>query len=110
MLEIDYKGIGIDSKIMSKSIGYTISFTSPVISLHQNNIERFKIYLDKAKTIFISYFINENQDLTSLSKIIEGINTFSSNKTEIIFSTEIDEDIGLGECKYLVVITGLNEI
>jgi len=108
-IDLDYA----DYKTINAHKGFTIGFNSDVIpinSLEVEFLEKFKIYLSKAKGILIKSEINENNDLLTINEIMKKVNNIIDNDTDVIFNIEIDNNLLIEECRFHILITGLNTI
>ncbi|MGB5792135.1 hypothetical protein [Poseidonibacter sp.] len=102
-----------DYKQINQHSGYSIGFNSEVIflkNLDTEIIERLNDYLPQAKGALIKFLINKEQSMLSINDTMEKLTNSINSECEIIFGTEIKEDIKLDECKFNIYITGLGKI
>ncbi len=108
-IDIDYA----DYKTINRHNGYTIGFNSDVVLVNDLEVEllkKFKNYLEKAKGILVTYSIKEDKNLFDISAIMEKLSDITNSDSEIIFGTEIDNNLKINECRFHIYITGLESI
>jgi cell division GTPase FtsZ len=108
-IDLDYA----DYKTINAHKGFTIGFNSNIVPINNLEVEllqRLKTHLEKAKGVLIKYTINEDKNLLDISAIMEKLNNIIDNDTEIIFGTEIDNNLKIEECRFHILITGLETI
>ena len=74
-----------------------------------------KLNLDYAdyktiKGVLVIYSINKDKNISDIITIMEKLNNITDNDADIIFGTEIDNNLKIEECKFNILITGLEII
>ena len=108
-INLDYA----DYKTINCHKGYTIGFNSDILPINDLEVEllqRFKKHLAKAKGVLIKYTISEDKNLLDISTIMEKLNNIIDNDVEIIFATEVDNNLKIEECRFHILIAGLETI
>jgi len=111
-IDLDYA----DYKTINKHKGYCIGFNSEIVLIDTLEVEllnKFKKHFHYAKGILIKYSLNENQSLCDIKNIMGKIDDNIKNSTpsvDIILGTEDDSSVKLGECKFQIIITGLEKL
>jgi len=108
-IDLDYT----DYKTINAHKGFTIGFNSDILLINDLEVEllqRFKKHLAKAKGVLIKYTISEDKNLLDISVVMEKLNNIIDNNAEIIFGTETDNNLKIEECRFHILITGLETI
>jgi len=102
-----------DYKTINAHQGYSLGFNSDIMKINNLEVEllqKFEKHLCKSKGVLINFIINENKSLSDISSAIVKINHFINNDTNIIVGTETNSSINTEECKFEILITGLETI
>lgn len=102
-----------DYKSINAHQGYSIGFNSDIVKINDLEVEllqRFEKHLCKAKGILMNFAINGDENLHDITDTVIKINNFNNNYPDIIFASETDNSIKMEECKFEILITGLETI
>ena len=71
--------------------------------------DSFSKYLSSAKGVVIQIGINQDQSLFSISDVMEKYNTILKDDCDIIFGTQIVEDIDIDRYNFMLIISGVEK-
>jgi hypothetical protein len=71
--------------------------------------DSFSKYLSSAKGVIIQIGINQDQSLFSISDVMEKYNAILKDDCDVIFGTQIVEEIKLDRYNFMLVISGIGK-
>lgn len=108
-IDLDYA----DYKTINAHKGFTVGFNSDIIQVNNLEMELLKKcekYLTKAKGVLIKFTINKDTSIVDIRALMEKLNNVIKEDAEIIFGTEIDINLKTEECRFHILLTGLETI
>jgi cell division protein FtsZ len=109
---MDIANINDDSKTIYNYKGYLIGVNTPDITLNKLDdyiSSKFDTYLKNAKGIILDFTINPNISLLDINAFVQSLNQRIVD-CDMVFNTDIDENLEEDKLRVSLMITGLEEI
>lgn len=95
-----------DIKMIMNHKGYSIGFNGNSIDFNKT-LKSLKGALSEALGLYINFIINDKITINGVSDCIEQINNYINDDADVMFATEINNDIDINQYEYQILITGL---